>query len=1031
MFRYKFPPYSSSHNPFLPFTFPVSSSLNYFRFSLSITAQTSLMKKIFTLLFLLLAASSAFAQAKNAGTVKGKLLDSLSKQNLKDATISILNSQDSSLIAYGLSKADGSFTIENVPFGSHIFYVTFQGFREIEKRFSINQDSLVFNPGTLYMTPLPADLGNVTVRTSPITIKGDTTEFNASMFATKPNSTAEDVLKKLPGVEVDKEGAVTAQGQAVTRVMVDGKRFFGDDPKMATRNIPTDMIDKIQLIDAQSDQSAFSGFDDGNREKVINITTKKDRRKGVFGRASAGAGGAIGNESNGPVANRMLYSNSLSLNRFNGDRQMSVIGQANNVNTQNFSLRDILSSSGGGGNRGGGLSGGGNRGGERSFGGGGNWGSANNQTGISRTLAGGLNYSDIWSKKTLANGSFFYNNVKTSNSSDRFQETFSPNDSSLFSTNKYVSNNLNKNYRGNFEIEHRFDSMNSLLIRPTFTSQETDNNNQTTTATTLGKLKPINDLTSYVTSHNTGYNFDNNILFRHKFARRGRTISLNLNQSLSNNDRTGTNITYNRRATGLDTTNRLSTTNRDGKTFGGNLSYTEPVGTNGQLELSYNYNNTQNNSNQQTYSLNRLNGEHDIIVPNLTNIFENQNISHRVSTSYRRQINKEWNYTVGMGVQHADLTSNNLTKKTYLSQSFNNLFPSLSFHYSKSRTKNLRFFYRGSTRQPSVSQLQDVIDNVTNVLRHTTGNPALKQEFSNSFNLSYANFNVTTFKNFLVSLNGGLVSNAISNYNIINATRDPVFLLIENDTLGPGAQFIKPINLNGAFNVSGFINYGFPLKNPKSNINLTTRLSFNRDVTLSRTITLTNTKGEDIRSLTNNYVLGETVRWTMNLRERFDLNFSSTSTFNLIRYTANKDQNGDYFTQALSVEPTYSTKSGWILGSDFDLRMNRGQSAGFNQTIPLLNASLSKLMLKNKRGELKFNVYDLLNQNKSITRTVDQNSIVDTRTQVLTRYFLLSFTYNLRSFKGGPQQNNRMRDMKDMFRGPDRESRGDEIRIRH
>ncbi len=239
------------------------------------------MKKTFTLLFLLFTvASGLFAQVKNAGTVKGKLLDSLSQQNLKDATISILNPQDSSLVAYSLSKADGSFTIENVSFGSHIFYVTFQGYLEIEKRFSLNQDNLVFNPGTLYMTPLPKDLGNVTVRTSPIVIKGDTTEFNAAMFATKPNSTAEDVLKKLPGVEVDKEGVVTAQGQAVTRVMVDGKRFFGDDPKMVTRNIPTDMIDKIQLIYAQSDQSAFSGFDDGNREKVINITTKKRQEKG-------------------------------------------------------------------------------------------------------------------------------------------------------------------------------------------------------------------------------------------------------------------------------------------------------------------------------------------------------------------------------------------------------------------------------------------------------------------------------------------------------------------------------------------------------------------------------------------------------------------------------------------------------------------------------------------------------------------------------------------------------------------------------
>jgi hypothetical protein len=475
-------------------------------------------------------------------------------------------------------------------------------------------------------------------------------------------------------------------------------------------------------------------------------------------------------------------------------------------------------------------------------------------------------------------------------------------------------------------------------------------------------------------------------------------------------------------ATGLDTTNRISNTSRDGKNLGGNLSYTEPIGTQGQLELTYNYNYTKNNSDQQTFSLNRLNGKHDILVPNLTNIFENLNTSHRVGFNYRRQINKEWNYTMGLGVQHADLTSNNLSKKTYLNQSFNNLFPSLSFQYSKSRTQNFRFYYRGSTRQPSVTQLQDVIDNVSNILRHTTGNPALRQEFSNSFNLSYTHFNVITFRNFLVSLNGGVVSNRISNYNIINSTRNPVFLPLENDTLGPGAQFIKPINLNGGFNVSGFINYGFPVKSPKSNINLTTRLSFNRDVTLSKTITTANLKGDDIKSFTNNYVVGQTIRWTMNLKERFDLNFASTSTYNFVRYTVNMDQNGDYFTQSLSVEPTYSTKNGWILGSDFDLQMNRGQSSGYNQTIPLWSASLSKLMLKNKRGELKFNVYDLLNQNKSITRTVDQNSIVDTRTRVLTRYFLLSFTYNLRRFNGAQQQNNRSKD--NMFRGSDRDFKG-------
>jgi uncharacterized membrane protein YgcG len=955
------------------------------------------MKKFFTLAILFSVLSTALvAQSKNTGTIKGKLVDSVSHQNLKDATVSVLNSTDSSIVVYTLSKADGSFLLENVPLGTYIFQATFQGYGLIEKKFTLSTANLEYSPGNLYLAPLPSNLGNVTVRTTPIVIKGDTTEFNASNFKTKPNSTAEDLLKKLPGVEVDKEGAVTAQGQTVTRVMVDGKRFFGDDPKMATRNIPTDMIDKIALIDAQSDQSAFSGFDDGNREKVINIITKKDRRKGAFGKASA----ALGNKD--------LYSANLSINRFNGDQHISFIGQANNVNNQNFSMQDILgaTSTGGGGGRGGG-GGGGFRGGGGNFGGGN---AANfivsSQPGISKTLAGGLNYNDTWSPKTTATASYFYNNVKTSNNSSRFTETLNGNDSSTFNNNNNISQNNNINQRANFEIEHRFDTMNSLLIRPSISYQESDNYSQSSTNVTKGKLIQLNNVQSSTNSHNTGYNFNNTVLFRHKFQKRGRTLSLNLTQGLNTNDRTSNNLSYNVTSVRTDTTDRTSTTNRNGQSFGSTVSYTEPISSTSQLEVNYNFNYNKSNSDQKTFRLNNSTKIYDVIDTTLTNLFNNINSSHRLSLNYRQLINKYWNYTVGLGVQHSDLTSNNITKNRFLTQSFNNFTPSLAFQYSENRTKNFRFNYRGSTQQPNITQLQDVLDKVSNVLYHTTGNPALKQSFNHNFNLTYTNFNILTFRNFLVSLNGGLTSNNINNYNIINSSRRSVILREENDTLQPGAQFAKPINLNGGFNVSGFINYGFPLKTPKANLNFTTRLSLSRSPSLSKTYSDSIPSPSDLKIFTNNYVVGETVRLTMNLQERFDLNLFSTSTYNIVKYNPNtnaKNSNTNTFSQTFSVEPTYSTKSGWILGSDFNYTMYRGQAAGYNQSIPLLNASLSKMVFKNKSGEIKFNVFDLLNENKSITRTVTQTSIVDQRTQVLTRYFLVSFTYNLRRFKGQQQ----------------------------
>ena len=953
------------------------------------------MRKRFTLFTLVILINLiAFSQAKN-GTVRGKLLDSISNQNLKDATVSILAGSDSSLLIYSLSKADGSFTVENVPFGKHILQITFQGYKAIEKAFVVSKEKPEYYAGIYHLAPLPAELAGVTVKTAPVVIKGDTTEFNAGMFKTKPNSSTEDLLKKLPGVEVDKDGTVKAQGESVKRILVDGKRFFGDDPKMATRNLPSDMIDKVQVYDAQSDQSAFSGFDDGNREKTINIITKKDRRKGYFGKASVGAG------------DNSRYSTNLSVNRFNGNQQVSFIGQGNNVNSQNFSIQDILGtmSSGGGGRGGGGMfSGGGGGMMQAARGAAGSIGNFTGGTspGIATTWAGGLNYNDAWSKKTSVTGSYFYNNMNIKNSQDKFTENFTPNDSSIFRNSTNFSDNKNQNHRVNFEVDHKIDSMNSFLIRPSISYQKSNNYSESNTFSTRGKTVNQNEATSFNGSQNEGYNFNNNILYRHRFAKKGRSMSINFSQAFNNSetDRNTLNYTttYFGLATRRDTINQISTIERDGKTLGGNISYTEPLSAKGQVEMSYNVSYSNNNSNQKTLRFNKGTGKYDRMDSLLSNQFENANNSHRLGVSYRRQISKEWNYTAGLGIQRATLISENITRNTTLDQSFNNFFPTLAVQYSKNRTNNLRFNYRGSTRQPGITQLQDVIDN-TNPLNITTGNPALGQEFNHNISLFYTKIDIFTFKNFVASINGNLTSNKIGNSYFINTGNVP--LRISRDVvLAPLAQFSQPINLDGAYNLSSFINYGFPVKRPKSSLNLTTNLMHSRDVNLVN----------NVKSFTKNYVFGETIRYTINYKERLDLNFSSTSTYNMARYTQLESNNnqqqpdGDFFTQIFSIEPTYNTKSGWIITSDFDYTINRGQSEGYNQSIPLLGASFGKLFLKNKQAEIKVSVFDLLNQNKSITRNINQNYIEDVRTQVLNRYFMLTFTYNLRAFKGQQQQ---------------------------
>ncbi len=929
------------------------------------------------LLLLVLGMFSSIAlMAQSTATLKGKLVDSVGKQALKDASITILEAKDSTLDVFGLAKADGSFTVEKISFGEMIVMIKFQGYEAYTKNVNFSKANASVDLGTIYLRLAANDLGEVTVTQSPITIKKDTVQFNASSFKTKPNAVMEDLLKKLPGVQVEADGTVKAQGENVQRVLVDGKRFFGDDPKLATKNLPPDMIDKIQVFDALNDQSAFTGFDDGNRIKTINITTKKDKRKGYFGRAILG-GGSDSEEGR--------YDNSVNLSYFNGDRQLTFTGQANNVNKQNFGAQDLFGGGGGGGGRtivvaGSGRGGGG--------------GATNNSGGIIRTLAAGLNYKDIWGKKTEVSGSYFFNDMQTLREQNSFTQNLIPGnpDSSIFNTQLNNSVTKNQNHRINFNIEHQFDSSNSLIIRPNISFQETESATDVTTFSTRGTSKNLNNSIASTDRNNSGYNASLEATFRHRFKKKGRTYSIAFNPGKSVNDGTTSNYSinnfFNTTTPYADTINQVGITNRDSKTMNATFSFTEPIGKNQIIEFNYNYNSNVNNSGTQTFSYNKANGQYDIAVPNLTNVFENTFNSNRVTLNYRLQ-NAKYNFSIGSGIQAGDLISKNLSKDSSITQNFVNFFPTMNFRYDFSRTKNLRIFYNGRTGQPSAQQLQPVVDN-SNPLNITTGNPNLKQQFIHTFRILYNSFDVVTQKIFFATINANFTDNDIQN---------------STTYLPNGAQFTRPVNLSGTYNINGFLNYGFPLKKPKSNINLGVNLSNSQSQTLVN----------NLSNYTRNTTAGFNASWTTNIKEGFDMNFSSNSSFSFARYTLQPQQNGDFFTQTFVAEPTIYTKSGWVFSTDFRYIKNTGRAEGFNTNIPLWSASIAKQLFKKKDGELKFYVFDLLNQNQSLTRNVTGNTIQDVSTVVLKRYFMISFTYNLRSF-GAPAAN-QQRGPNQIFRG--------------
>jgi hypothetical protein len=810
------------------------------------------------------------------------------------------------------------------------------------------------------------DLGYVTVKQPPIAVKKDTVEFNAGSYSVKPNATAEDLLKKLPAVDVDNTGGIKAHGETVQRVLVDGKRFFGDDPKMATNNLPPAIIYKIQVFDDLSDQSKFTGFADGNRVKTINITTKKNTRKGYFGRAVGG----IGTDEN--------YDESFNMHRFDGEQQISLHDQSNDINKKNFTPQDIL-----GGNTGGRRGGGPPRGGTAGV----------NATRITTTWAGGGNYKDTWGKNTDITASYFYNQLHTTNDQQSLTQNLLPGDSSTFNNQNNYSISRNRDHQINMNFESTLDTSNSIVFRPNIVFQNSSPNSSSTTLTTGGLGgKQINQSVSTGSSTNTGFNINNaNFIFRHNFAKKSRTLSANINVSAGANNGIGYTYAVNNFYVPFvktDTINQRYIDSSNNFTISPTLSYTEPIGKNQIIEINYNYSYSSNNSVNKTYNYD--NNAHEFLQFDslFSNSYKVTSHSNRVTLNYRMQ-KERIRFSVGSGVQWLDQNSLNTTKSILENTHFINVTPTANFMYSFSRTQNLRIFYMGRTGQPSVTQLQP-LKTTSDSINFQIGNPDLIPQFTHSLRALYTSFDPTTQRVIIATINASATVNDIQS----SLTQNP-----------NGGKTTTYANLNGTYNLSGYFNYGFAFNKPKSNLNFTTNVNYSQSQSLVN----------NVSNFTFNTTLGQTIKWTTKLNKIFDMNFSSTTTYNIARYTLQANQNANFYTETLSAEITWYSKSGWIVASNFDYTYNGNRAAGYNTSVPLWSPSVAKQVFKNKSGEFRLSIFDLWNQNTNVTRNITANTIQDVRSNVSTRYVMLTFTYNLRNFAG---QQQRMPGMfQGMFRG--------------
>lgn len=919
------------------------------------------MKRFVILIGLSMLVFTAFAQ--NRGQISGKVIDAELKEPIQEANVRILQQKDSTFVNGVATNSKGDFSIK-LPYGSYIVQVTYIGNSDAFKDVTINNGTPNANIGTIELGAdnIMLDALVATAKAVEIVVKGDTLEYNADSYKVTESAVLEDLFKKMPGVEIDADGKITVNGRAVNKIMVDGEEFFSSDPKVASKNLPAKMVDKIQVHDRRSDMAMMTGFDDGDEETVINLTVRPGMKQGLFGNAFVGYG------------SKDRYEGNAMVNMMKDKNQYTALGGFNNTNNAGFSdLSSSMFGSGGGG------------GGRRFMGG------PNN--GITKSGNAGFNFSQTFSDALKLGGNLRFGQTDNNTLSKTHTQNL------LSSGNRLEDeNNSSNNWSQNFNMDFRMEWTPDTLTRIIFSPQASVNKNRrsefgdfVTTTETL--TDTINSGDSEYHSNGDGKSLSARLDVSRTLNSKGRTISAQLQGGISDQETTGTNLsnTLFYGSTPDELIDQRFVNTNDSKNWRAYLSYVEPIGNNNFIQLAYSYRQNDSESDKDT-RIKDAQGDYTELDPKYSKRLENSFNNQEVELNFK-SVRPKYDYTLGFTVQPSSSKSKTFigsNLENNFSRSVTNFAPSAQFNYRWTRQHNLRLRYYGNTDQPSVTQLSPVED-VSNPLNITVGNPDLKPSFQHRLNIRYQNFNPEKNSSMGFFGNIGYLTN-----DIVSATTTDI---------STGAKRTTYENVSGNWNANGRMMFNVPLKNIKFSVFSMTFASYNHANGFS------NTKDNDIITIEKNLSKRMNLAETLGLNYRsdlFDFSVRGNVNYNNVKNTLDGQRDQEYLNYGGNASTTIYLPFSFSIESDINYSTNSGYADGFTQDEWLWNASLSKQIFKQKNGTLRFKIYDILQQRSNISRSVTSNYIRDTTTNTLTSYFMFHFVYRFNIFKGGATQQDMM-----------------------